>query len=234
MSKPVPVHAGSARPCSPACALLSARRCLTASRIAPPVHGVSTTRVTTAKLPPTPADQPGRRSGAPHLHSVPRIRDQRIWPCGTTAGTIANVCPAAQIADSVFLAVLGAEMAARYISASSGWSPPSGLGRRQDGDQWPRRGPKGFGGVARWPGLLPDRAAASGCAFCQHGGMLRVLRLCSVFEPRDLTSAWVAYDPIGGMPCRRADPVPGPAGRGPAGGDCADGRACGPGPVRGA
>ena len=30
-------------------------------------------------------------------------------------------------------------------------------------------------------------------------GMLRVLRLCSVFEPRDLTPAWVAYDPIGGM-----------------------------------
>ncbi len=29
--------------------------------------------------------------------------------------------------------------------------------------------------------------------------MLRVLRLCSVFEPRDLTPAWVAYDPIGGM-----------------------------------
>ncbi len=31
------------------------------------------------------------------------------------------------------------------------------------------------------------------------GGMLRVLRLCSVFEPRDLAPAWVAYDPIGGM-----------------------------------
>jgi len=30
-------------------------------------------------------------------------------------------------------------------------------------------------------------------------GMLRVLRLCSVFEPRELTPAWVAYDPIGGM-----------------------------------
>jgi hypothetical protein len=29
--------------------------------------------------------------------------------------------------------------------------------------------------------------------------MMRVLRLCSVFEPRDLTPAWVAYDPIGGM-----------------------------------
>ena len=29
--------------------------------------------------------------------------------------------------------------------------------------------------------------------------MLRVLRLYSVFEPRDLTPAWVAYDPIGGM-----------------------------------
>src|SRR2546423_9320238 len=29
--------------------------------------------------------------------------------------------------------------------------------------------------------------------------MLRVLRLCSVFEPRELSPAWVAYDPIGGM-----------------------------------
>jgi glycogen(starch) synthase len=31
------------------------------------------------------------------------------------------------------------------------------------------------------------------------GGMLMVLRLCSVFEPRELSPAWVAYDPIGGM-----------------------------------
>jgi len=31
------------------------------------------------------------------------------------------------------------------------------------------------------------------------GGMPRVLRLCSVFEPRELTPAWVGYDPIGGM-----------------------------------
>ncbi len=29
--------------------------------------------------------------------------------------------------------------------------------------------------------------------------MLRVLRLCSVFEPRELSPAWVASDPIGGM-----------------------------------
>jgi hypothetical protein len=29
--------------------------------------------------------------------------------------------------------------------------------------------------------------------------MLRVLRLCSVFEPRELTPAWVAYDPDRGM-----------------------------------
>ena len=35
-------------------------------------------------------------------------------------------------------------------------------------------------------------------------------------------------------PCRRADPVPGPAGRGPAGGDIAAGRARGQGPIRGA
>ena len=45
--------------------LLPAPRCLTTSRVSLPVHGVSTTRVTTAKLPSTPAGQPGRRSGAP-------------------------------------------------------------------------------------------------------------------------------------------------------------------------
>ena len=31
------------------------------------------------------------------------------------------------------------------------------------------------------------------------GGMLQVLRLCSVFEPRELSPTWVGYDPIGGM-----------------------------------
>src|SRR5260370_34394968 len=30
-------------------------------------------------------------------------------------------------------------------------------------------------------------------------GMMRVLRLCSVFEPRSLTPGSAAYDPIGGM-----------------------------------
>jgi hypothetical protein len=29
--------------------------------------------------------------------------------------------------------------------------------------------------------------------------MMRVLRLCLVFEPRSLTPGSVAYDPIGGM-----------------------------------
>src|SRR5206468_3649534 len=43
------------------------------------------------------------------------------------------------------------------------------------------------------------KAAAPGVLSASMGGMLRVLRLCSVFEPRDLTPAWVAYDPIGGM-----------------------------------
>jgi hypothetical protein len=47
MSKPAPVHAGSSRLSNPASALLSASRCLTASRVTLPVHGVSTTRATT-------------------------------------------------------------------------------------------------------------------------------------------------------------------------------------------
>jgi hypothetical protein len=52
MSKTVPIYGGSSSPCSPACALLHAPRCLTASQVAPPVHGVSTTRATTPKPPP--------------------------------------------------------------------------------------------------------------------------------------------------------------------------------------
>ena len=48
-----------------------------------------------------------RPTGTPirptHLHWMPRVRDQRIWPCGITAGTIANVCPAAQIAEYALL-----------------------------------------------------------------------------------------------------------------------------------
>jgi hypothetical protein len=51
MSKPVPVHADLPRPCSPACALLDASRCLAASGVALLVHGVSTTPLTTAELP---------------------------------------------------------------------------------------------------------------------------------------------------------------------------------------
>src|SRR2546430_5466639 len=53
MSKPAPIYRGSSRPCSPACALLDAPRCLAASPVSPPVHGVSTTRATT----PDPGDQ---------------------------------------------------------------------------------------------------------------------------------------------------------------------------------
>src|SRR5437660_7605921 len=41
MSKPVPVYRGSSCPCSPACAVLGASRCLAAPRVALPVHGVS-------------------------------------------------------------------------------------------------------------------------------------------------------------------------------------------------
>jgi hypothetical protein len=56
-------------------------------------------------------------------------------------------------------------------------------------------------------GAWRRRALAGGClaasappVLCASmGGMLRVLRLCSVFEPRELSPAWVAYDPIAGM-----------------------------------
>jgi hypothetical protein len=51
MSKPVPAYGGSSGPCSPACALLHAPQCLTASTVSLPVHGVSTARATTPKPP---------------------------------------------------------------------------------------------------------------------------------------------------------------------------------------
>ena len=64
MSKPVPIHAGSPRPSGPASALVSASRCLTASQVALPVHGVFTTRATTPEPPSARASRPGRRSSA--------------------------------------------------------------------------------------------------------------------------------------------------------------------------
>src|SRR5262249_9713750 len=65
MSKPVPVYRDSLRLGSPASVLLATSQRLTASRDAPPVHGVSTTRVTTPDpgSQHRPAGQPGRRSG---------------------------------------------------------------------------------------------------------------------------------------------------------------------------
>src|SRR5690349_9645719 len=53
MSKPTPIYADSPRLPSPVSALLDAPQCLAASRIVPPVHGVSTTRATT----PDPGSQ---------------------------------------------------------------------------------------------------------------------------------------------------------------------------------
>ena len=58
MSKPAPIYADSSRLSSPVSALFAAPRCLTASRAALPVHGVSTTRFTTAELPSAGASQP--------------------------------------------------------------------------------------------------------------------------------------------------------------------------------
>src|SRR5947209_2361274 len=51
-----------------------------------------------------------------------------------------------------------------------------------------------------WGRRLVWLAATAPPVLCASiSGMLRVLRLCSVFEPRELSPAWVAYDPIGGM-----------------------------------
>ena len=70
----------------------------------------------------------------------------------------------------------------------AGWGPAAGAAAASAGAAQACAGPL----VARKP---PRRGVLS----ASMGGMLRVLRLCSVFEPRELTPAWVAYDPIGGM-----------------------------------
>jgi len=69
MSKPAPIYGGLSCPCSPACALLHAPRCLAASQVALLVHDVSTTRATT----------PDRiRAGRQSLLS--RISRPAAWP----------------------------------------------------------------------------------------------------------------------------------------------------------
>src|SRR6266480_2914398 len=72
-------------------------------------------------------------------------------------------------------------------SGVAGWGPAAGAAASA-GSRRPARGR-----------CVSRKAAAPGVLSASMSGMLRVLRLCSVFEPRDLTPAWVAYDPIGGM-----------------------------------
>src|SRR4029077_13714857 len=77
MSKTVPVHGGSSRPCCPACAPLGAPRCLAASRVALPVHGVSTTPVTTPgchQHEPTGQGWPVEATVLDRFHSTPGLR----------------------------------------------------------------------------------------------------------------------------------------------------------------
>jgi hypothetical protein len=73
-------------------------------------------------------------------------------------------------------------------SGVAGWGPAAGAAAA---------GARGRAGLRVNAGC--PKAAALGVLSASMSGMLRVLRLCSVFEPRDLTPAWVAYDPIGGM-----------------------------------
>jgi len=88
MSKTVPVYPGSSRLSSPACALLSAPRCLAASRISPPVHGVSTTSVTTPKRPVgTRQCQAIAGTLSRACHDLPLdafTRDDRVRQCAIT------------------------------------------------------------------------------------------------------------------------------------------------------
>ncbi len=84
MSQPVPIQAGSPRPRSPASAPLSASRCLITSRMALPVHGVSTTRATTRSC---HQHEPTGRDAEPGGHDLPLNalgRDERVRPCAIT------------------------------------------------------------------------------------------------------------------------------------------------------
>jgi len=130
MSKPAPIYGDSSRLCSPACALLHAPRCLTTSRVAPPVHGVSTTPVTTPQPPSPPADRPGRRSGVPGSATRhPEHEDQRVCPRGITVGTIANIayCPRRRETGRVDVTDLDADplcQLATWLDAARGAGQP--------------------------------------------------------------------------------------------------------------
>jgi len=66
-------------------ALLSGSRCLTASRVALPVHGAVTTRATTPELPPT-----NQRAGDAHpeRHDLPRDRGCPVCECAAAAAVM--------------------------------------------------------------------------------------------------------------------------------------------------
>src|SRR5262249_34544407 len=88
MSKPVPVHPDSPRPRSPASALLAVSKCLATSRVALPVHDVSTTPATT---PEPPSARPAGRSADPALHDLPRLGWKMSVPDGAQlARVVAN------------------------------------------------------------------------------------------------------------------------------------------------
>lgn len=101
MSKPVPVYGGSSLLRSPACALLDAQPRLTASRVALPVHGVSTTGATTPGA--ISMSRPVRRSGGPRSAARPprrrRIANERVWPWAITRHGCSR-CPRVQLPSS--------------------------------------------------------------------------------------------------------------------------------------
>ena len=138
MSQPVPVHADSPRLCIPACALLHMPRCLTASQVVPPVHGVFTTRATTTPTPlSAPADWPRRRSGM-----AARYHLSSPWPITMrSAAQIAEYeredCQARALLEMRILAnsVSGqaAEPTATVAGGSAGMTHPRTAASGQDG-----------------------------------------------------------------------------------------------------
>ena len=192
MSKPAGVHAGSSRPSNPASPLLPAPRCLTTSRMSLPVHGVSTTGVTTAKLPSTPAGQPGTPIRRTHPHPMPRIRDQPIWPLGHHCRDHSQ-CLSSR-ADRCSYALSRAWMTFRWPD----FSRVGEYGLCRAGAAAGRR--TGQGRATRGGGQALSRSHASRLEIGAGDGRRIVRRPAGTRQPISLDSRWRSWGGLHGLP----------------------------------
>ncbi len=155
MSKPTLIYTDSPRLCSPACALVSASRCLAASRVALPVYGVSTTRATTPELPSARASRPERRSSAPRS-AAGRLGHQMTVSgrAPSLARAIANARALSRAYRRIRAAESGADAAGSGTQIIQIWTRRRGRSVRMSGlaDRWPAGRRHGVpAGVARRP-----------------------------------------------------------------------------------